>query len=118
MTDAPTTRDDLRFGPAVMARLDALARFTDEPGRLTRLYLSPAHAGAAAQVLAWMREAGMEARLDAIGNVAGRYEGAEPGLPALVLGSHIDTVRDAGRYDGTLGVLAAVAAVGELARAG
>jgi allantoate deiminase len=118
MTENPTPAADLRFGPALMARLDALARFTDEPGRLTRLYLSPAHAGAAAQVLAWMREAGMEAGLDAAASVVGRYEAAEPGRPALLLGSHIDTVRDAGRYDGALGVLAAIEAVGALHAAG
>ena len=56
----------------------------------------------------------MAARVDAAGNVAGRYEGERPGLPAVLLGSHIDTVRDAGRYDGNLGVLAAIQAVAEL----
>ena len=88
--------------------------FSDEPGALTRLYLSPAHKAATRQVAAWMEEAGMAARLDAVGNVAGRYEGERPGLPALLLGSHIDTVRNAGRYDGNLGVLAAIQAVAEL----
>jgi allantoate deiminase len=58
-----------------------------------------------------MREAGMDARLDGIGNVVGRYEGARPGLPALILGSHLDTVRDAGKYDGMLGVVAAIECV-------
>jgi allantoate deiminase len=118
MTDTAAAAEAARLGPALMARLDELGRISDEEGRLTRLYLTPAHGRAAALVAGWMREAGMEARLDAIGNVAGRYEGERPGLPALVLGSHIDTVRDAGRYDGALGVLAAVAAVGELHRAG
>ncbi|WP_418158363.1 allantoate amidohydrolase [Benzoatithermus flavus] len=101
-----------------MDRLDTLAGFTDEPGRLTRLYLSPAHKAAALQVRQWMAEAGMAAAIDAIGNVAGRYEAAEPGRPALLLGSHIDTVRDAGRYDGNLGVVAAIEAVAELHRRG
>jgi allantoate deiminase len=106
------------FGPALMERLDVLAEFTDEPGTLTRLYLSPAHKAAALQVKRWMTMAGMSARLDAIGNVVGRYEGAQPGRPALLIGSHIDTVRNAGKYDGNLGVLAAIAAVAELNRLG
>jgi allantoate deiminase len=101
-------------GKIVFDRLDALARFTDEPGRLTRLYLSPAHKAAALQVRHWMAEAGMEVRIDAVGNVVGRYEGTSRGLPALLLGSHIDTVRDAGKYDGNFGVLAAITAVAEL----
>ncbi|WP_448207417.1 allantoate amidohydrolase [Azospirillum sp. sgz302134] len=106
------------FGPALMARLDAFAAFTEEDGALTRLFLTPQHRAAADRLMAWMVEAGMTARLDAAGTVVGRYEGATPGAPALLLGSHIDTVRNAGRYDGNLGVLAAVAAVAELNRLG
>jgi allantoate deiminase len=111
-------QNTLAYGPALMQRLDILARYSEDPDRLTRTFLSPAHRQAADQVLAWMREAGMDARTDAAGNVAGRYEGDRPGLPALLLGSHIDTVRDAGKYDGNLGVLAAIAVVGELHRRG
>jgi len=103
-------------GEVAIDRLDALARFTDEPGELTRLYLLPAHKAAALQVLAWMTEAGMETWIDAAGNVVGRYEGNEPGLPTLLLGSHIDTVRNAGKYDGNLGVVAAISAVASLHR--
>jgi allantoate deiminase len=109
---------DPAFGRAVQARLDALAELTDEPGRLTRLYLSPAHRKAVLAVKGWMEQAGMVAGLDAAATVVGRYEGAEPGRPAVLLGSHIDTVRDAGRYDGMLGVLAAIEAVGALHAAG
>ncbi|OWJ68433.1 allantoate amidohydrolase [Inquilinus limosus] len=112
------TQNTLAHGPALMQRLDALARFSEDPDRLTRTFLSQAHRQAADQVLAWMRDAGMDARTDAAGNVVGRYEGDRPGLPALLLGSHIDTVRDAGRYDGNLGVLAAIAVIGELHRRG
>jgi allantoate deiminase len=108
----------MRFGPTLMARADALARFTDENGRITRLHLTPAFGGAARQVLEWMSLAGMAARIDAIGNVVGRYEGTQPGLPALLLGSHIDSVRDAGKYDGVLGVLSALACVQALNDAG
>ncbi len=107
-------RDGLSPGTTVMVRLDALAEFTEAPGQLTRLYLTPAHRAAALQIRAWMEEAGMSARMDAVGNVAGHYESERPGAPKLLLGSHIDTVRDAGKYDGNLGVVAAIEAVRRL----
>ena len=106
------------IGAALMARLDAFAGFSDEPDVLTRLYLSPSHRRAADQLMRWMEDAGMTAGLDAIGNVIGRYEAAEPGTPALLIGSHIDTIRNAGKYDGNYGVLAALAAVETLHRHG
>lgn len=99
-----------------MQRLDALANASDEPDALTRLYLSPAHKIAVQQVSDWMRDAGMSVRMDAFGTVIGRYEAAGSGRPALLIGSHIDTVRDAGKYDGNLGVLAGIAVVAELNR--
>ncbi len=98
-------------GARLMARLDAFAAFTDEPGRLTRLFLSDAHRRAAHTFIGWCAEAGLKARIDAAGNVVARYEGLREGGPALMLGSHIDTVRDAGRYDGAYGALAALAVV-------
>jgi allantoate deiminase len=101
-------------GRKLMARLDEFARFSDEEGRLTRLYLSNAHRDAARQYVAWCAEIGLAAKIDASGNVWARYEGKLPGAPALMIGSHIDTVRDAGRYDGNLGALAALAVVEEL----
>ena len=105
-------------GARLMARLDEFARFSDEAGKLTRLYLSNAHRGAARQFIAWCAEIGLAARVDASGNVWARYEGKQPGAPALMIGSHIDTVRDAGRYDGNLGALAALAVVEELVHNG
>ncbi len=98
----------------IMQRCDALARHSELEGGLTRVFLSPQARAATDQVLGWMREAGMQAKLDAIGNAAGRYEGERPGLPCLMLGSHLDTVRDAGRYDGMLGVVSAIECVGFL----
>jgi allantoate deiminase len=92
----------------IMERCEALARHSELPGGLTRVFLSPEQRAATDKVLAWMREAGMQAKLDAIGNAAGRYEGERPGLPCLMLGSHLDTVRDAGKYDGMLGVISAI----------
>ena len=103
-----------RLGEPLMARLAHLASFTSTPGSLTRLFLTPAHKAAAEQVAAWMREAGLRTEIDAIGNVVGRTHPDGDGRPVLLLGSHIDTVRQAGRYDGAFGVLAAVAALAEL----
>jgi len=100
----------------IMERCDALARHSELPGGLTRVFLSPEARAATDKVLGWMREAGMQARLDAIGNAAARYEGERPGLPCLMLGSHLDTVRDAGRYDGMLGVISAIECVDVLNR--
>jgi allantoate deiminase len=96
----------------IMQRCDALARHSELAGGLTRVFLSREARAATEQVLGWMREAGMEAKLDAIGNAAARYEGERPGLPCLMLGSHLDTVRDAGKYDGMLGVVTAIECVG------
>jgi allantoate deiminase len=101
-----------------MERADLLARCSDERGRITRLFGTPAHASASGTVAGWMKSAGMTVRRDAIGNLIGRFEGADPEAPALLLGSHLDTVRDAGRYDGTLGVLVAIAVVERLHQAG
>jgi allantoate deiminase len=92
-------------------RCEELARLSELDGALTRVFLSREQQGANELVLGWMREAGMSARLDAIGNVVGRYEGERPGLPSLMMGSHLDTVRDAGKYDGMLGVVAAIECV-------
>ena len=108
----------MRFGPALMARLDALGAITEVPGQLTRRYLSPAHIESMRRTEAWMVEAGMSVRTDPLFSLFGRYEGKTPGRPAIMIGSHLDTVVDAGRYDGGLGVLAAIAVVAELARTG
>ncbi|MEN3283017.1 MAG: allantoate deiminase, partial [Solirubrobacteraceae bacterium] len=96
-----------RYATTVLERCDALAEFSDDPGRLTRRFATPAWRAAGEAVEAWMHEAGMATRRDAIGNVIGRLEGA--GAGTFVLGSHLDTVVDAGRYDGPLGVLVAIA---------
>ncbi len=105
-------------GARAVSRCDALAvaPFSDSAEGLTRTYLSPAYHAAQDQIAAWMAEAGMSVRRDAAANLIGRYEGREAGAPALVIGSHIDSVRNAGAYDGPLGVMLgieAVAALGE-----
>jgi allantoate deiminase len=102
--------DDL--GRRAEAMLEELAAISAEPDRLVRLFLSPEHRRAADLVAQWMREIGLEVFEDEIGNVRGRI--GKP--PYLVLGSHIDTVIDAGRYDGPLGVVAPILAVDTLRR--
>ncbi len=99
------------LGKTIVDRLAELAAVSDEPDRLTRLYLGPAHRKAADLVANWMREAGMTPRVDAVGNVVGRYEARDGGPLTLMLGSHIDTVRNAGRFDGALGVVTAIEVV-------
>ena len=116
--DVQTLDPDLVAGRRLMGRLDAFAAFSDEPRRLTRLFLSDAHQRAAQAFIGWCGEAGLDARIDAAGNVVARYEGRRAGAPTLMLGSHIDTVRDAGRYDGNYGALAALAVVETLAERG
>ncbi|MFD1627154.1 allantoate amidohydrolase [Azospirillum griseum] len=101
-------------GQSLLERSDALAAISADGGRLSRHYLTPEHRRANDQVAAWMVEAGMAVREDALGNIIGRYEGDAPGLPALLIGSHLDTVRDAGKYDGMLGVLSGIAVVADL----
>lgn len=95
----------------VMARADELAAISETPDALTRVYLSPQHLEANQQAARWMTQAGMTVWQDSVGNICGRYEGEQEGAPAILLGSHLDTVRNAGRYDGMLGVLAAIEVV-------
>ena len=102
----------MTYAAAVLARCDELAAFSDEPGRLTRRFATPALRQAGERVREWMEAVGMVTRRDAIGNVIGRL--GDGGRGTLLLGSHLDTVRDAGRYDGMLGVLVAIACVERL----
>ncbi len=107
-------RSPAERGRELLERAAALARHSDSPGHYTRTYLTPAHQAAARQIAQWMREAGMQARVDAVGSVIGRYEAATPGAKTLLMGSHFDSVRNGGRYDGVLGVLVPVACVARL----
>lgn len=115
----PSIRLPVTLGSRAFERLEQLRAFTDVPGQIHRLYLSPSHRHAADAVAEMMRAAGCDSvHVDALGTVVGRYEGATPGLPALLIGSHIDTVKDAGAFDGTLGVIAAIGVIEELAKSG
>src|ERR1700760_2238473 len=121
MNDANTETIGLRhlpLGQEIVGRINALAAISETPEHLTRIFLTREHRAAADLILGWMRSAGMRAQLDAIGNVCGRYEGERDGLPCLMLGSHYDTVRDAGRWDGPLGLITAISCVADLNRRG
>jgi allantoate deiminase len=107
---------DIGTAAWVMARCDDLTHHSSRPDALERVYLSPEHAAANLAVRAWMHDAGLETVTDAAGSLWGRraadgtpQQPGTPGEPALVLGSHLDTVPDAGRYDGMLGVVLAIA---------
>ncbi len=103
-------------GARAVARCDALGvpPFSDTSDGLYRGYLTPGFARTQEQVGAWMVEAGMTVRLDAAANVVGRYEGTDRHAPVLMIGSHLDSVRDAGRYDGPLGVMLGIECVAAL----
>jgi len=98
----------------IMERCDILGSFSEEPGRLTRRFATPAMRQANEAVAVWMRADGMSVRQDPIGNLIGRYEASSADAKTLLLGSHLDSVRDAGKYDGPLGVLTALACVERL----
>jgi N-carbamoyl-L-amino-acid hydrolase len=112
------------LGNQVWDWAEALAVHSDagyrEIGQLTVTYLTDAHRACAAQLAAWMRnDCGFDrVEIDAVGNVVGVYDGADPAAKRLLSGSHYDTVRNGGKYDGRLGILVAMAAVRELQRAG
>lgn len=99
----------------LLQRADQLATASEEPPRITRRAYTPAMHTAHDLVRGWMQSAGMQVSRDAMGNLIGHYPAAAPDAPTLLLGSHLDTVRDAGKYDGMLGVLAAIAVVQQLA---
>jgi len=92
-------------------RLQELGDVSDTDGSLERTFLSPAARRAMDMIAAWMRDAGMRTWVDAVGNVHGRIDGSDPTAKVLLVGSHLDTVRDAGKYDGALGVIVGIAAV-------
>ena len=102
------------------AAIDRLAEFNDDPeaGGITREVFTPTYAAGLEWVAERMRGASLETRLDAFGNLWGRWEGTEPGTPRVITGSHVDTTLNAGRYDGVVGVLGAVEAVRSLREEG
>jgi N-carbamoyl-L-amino-acid hydrolase len=111
------------LGNQVWDWAEELAEFSDpgfrERGQLTVTYLTEAHRSCARRLQAWMKECGFdEVAVDAVGNVVGVYHGRDPGAKRLLTGSHYDTVRNGGKYDGRLGILVPMACVRELRRQG
>ncbi|MEP7207068.1 MAG: allantoate amidohydrolase [Casimicrobiaceae bacterium] len=104
----------LRFGTELMRQADVLGLFSATQPHTTRTYLSEQHKQAGEYLIGLMRRAGMSAGFDAIGNIVGRYEAADTAAPVVITGSHQDSVRNAGKYDGLFGIITAIACVGDL----
>jgi N-carbamoyl-L-amino-acid hydrolase len=110
------------LGDLVWDWAEVLAQHSDpgyaEAGQLTVTYLTEAHRQCAAQLVHWMKGCGFDGvNIDAVGNVVGVYHGVDPKAKRLLTGSHFDTVRNAGKYDGRLGIFVPMACVRELHRA-
>lgn len=108
----------MRFGTELMRQADVLGLFTEDAPRVTRTYLSAQHKQAGEYLIGLMHRAGMTAGFDALGNIVGRYEAANTQAPVVMTGSHQDSVRNAGKYDGLFGILTAIACVGDLHQRG
>lgn len=119
MDVAVSSLSDVTGGARAVERCRLLTRppFSEAPDNLTRRYLTPAHQATCARIADWMEDAGMTVRTDPAGNVVGRYEGMTD-APILLIGSHIDSVRDAGAFDGPLGVMLGIECVSALHGAG
>jgi len=112
--ERPVSMSGVELAQKVMERIDALGRISEEPDRLTRTFCSPAMRKANDLVAGWMREAGLTVTEDAVGNIIGRYPSQNERAKTFMLGSHLDTVRDAGKFDGPLGVLVGIACIEQL----
>jgi len=117
-TERMTQENDSNFGTEIIVRAEQLAGHSDDPSALTVAYLTRAHQTAGAEIAGWMIEAGMQVRIDAVGNIIGRYAAVDPDAPVLMTGSHFDTVRHGGRFDGRLGILASIVVAAHLHRRG
>src|SRR4051812_46241416 len=104
----------MEMAEQVIERCRTLAAHTEEPGCITRTFLSAPTRDVHARVGGWIEEAGMRVRVDAAGKIRGSYDGRQPDLPRLYIGSHLDTVPRAGAFDGILGVVLGIAIVGAL----
>ena len=102
------------IGAAIMEWAEEIGAWSEDEGALTCTYMTDAHRRTADQIAHWMREAGMHAHIDAVGNVVGRYLSTDPQAKTLMTGSHYDTVRNGGKYDGREGILLPIAIVRHL----
>jgi len=104
----------MRFGTELIRQADVLALFTEDAPQITRTYLSEQHKQAGEYLIGLMKRAGMDAGFDALGNIVGRYVADDPSAPVVMTGSHQDSVRNAGKYDGLFGIITAIACVRDL----
>jgi allantoate deiminase len=111
-----STVESIRLAQQAVSRCQAVSRHSEDPPRITRTFLSPPMRGCHEEISGWMRTVGMDVYIDAAGNLRGAYPAADGAAsPKLLIGSHLDTVPDAGAYDGVLGVMLAVSLVEALA---
>ncbi|UIN20060.1 allantoate amidohydrolase [Herbaspirillum frisingense] len=103
-----------QLGSTVMQWAEEIGALSEDEGALTCTYLTETHRRTADQIAQWMREAGMHVHIDAVGNVVGRYLSSDPQAKTLMTGSHYDTVRNGGKYDGREGILLPIAVVRHL----
>ena len=101
----------MKHGTEILRQADVLATFTEDAPQITRTYLSKEHKQAGIYLIGLMRDAGMNADFDPLGNIVGRYEAGVPFAPVVMTGSHQDSVRNAGKYDGLFGILSPIACV-------
>ncbi|MGW8392898.1 allantoate amidohydrolase [Pseudoduganella sp. HUAS MS19] len=106
------------MGRDIMQWAEEIGAMSEDEQGLTCTYMTPTHRRTANQLAKWMREAGMHAHIDAVGNVVGRYLSTDPQARTLLTGSHYDTVRNGGKYDGRQGILTAIAVVKHLHETG
>ena len=107
---------DGAFGDRILALADHLASWSETADGLTCTYLSTAHLAVAEELAGLMKKAGLTVEIDTVENVIGRYQSHDPSAKTVIVGSHYDTVRNAGRYDGRLGILVALVVAEHLAR--
>jgi hydantoinase/carbamoylase family amidase len=114
LPECPAPLDRAALGQRILDLADALARWSEQDGAVTCTFLSDAHQAVAQQLRAWFGAAGLDSNIDPAGNVVGRRPGSRPGVRTLIIGSHYDTVRNAGKYDGRLGILCGLAVLESL----
>jgi beta-ureidopropionase / N-carbamoyl-L-amino-acid hydrolase len=118
MTSRQRSETDAAFGERIIELTHRLAEISESPDALTVTYLTPAHRAVAAKLRDWMQAAGMRVEMDALGNLIGRYAGSDPKAKTLIVASHYDTVVNAGKYDGRLGLLTPLVLIEHLQRSG
>ncbi|MGA2567505.1 MAG: M28 family peptidase, partial [Pseudolabrys sp.] len=114
--DVKAKEQEAAFGSRILELSDHLAQWSETPRGLTCTYLSPAHRAVAIEIAALMKKAGLETQIDAVCNVVGRYRSNNDRARTVIVGSHYDTVSNAGKYDGRLGIVTALAVVEHFAR--